>query len=161
MAGAAVLMLCGLTGCEHHFFSVHGRIASEGGTLGTWRSAPLGCTRDPQDGAKPDQPTSTLAEFLWSDPRKLDRPPDPLPERPVRLTLSQNHGAYAGTLRMVQRPDVIAFGPGECTRMDIETHETAPQIQGGHPALAGRVQLDCRIEGSHVTADLRFSGCEF
>ena len=159
---AVALLVCALTGCEHHFFSVHGRIASDGGGLGTWHTSPLGCTRDPQDGAQRGQPTSTIAEFLWRDPGTKDDPPDPMPEEPLRLILSHTgDGRYAGTLRLTQHAGDVPLDSKVCARLEVETHEIAPQIKGSDPGLAGRVQLDCRAEGSHLTADLRFSGCEY
>ena len=159
---AAAAILCALTGCEHHFFTAHGSIVSDGGGLGTWRTAPLGCTRDPQDGAKPGEPTTTVAEFLWRDTGQSHRALKWYPERPIRLTVSHApDGGYAGMLELAPRPLSITLDTTICTRLEVQTHESAPQIRGGHPALDGRVQLDCRVQGSHLTADLRFAGCEF
>lgn len=153
-----------LTGCEHRFFSVSGRVKSDGGGLGEWKSSPAGCSRDPLDGA-PVATSNTVATFLWQDPRIEARITDmqqvAVPDAPLRLEVRKAEGGLNAILYTVKVNGPIALDSSVCSEIRLDQHETRPQIRGGHPALAGHLKLDCRVRDSHLVANMRFSGCEF
>lgn len=160
----ALFLLVLLTGCEHRFFSVAGSISSDGGGLGEWKSSPQGCSRDPLDGA-PAAKSNTVATFFWQDPRIVARVRDlqqvAIPDAPLRLEVRKAGTGLNAILYTVKVNGPIALDPSVCSDISLSSHEIGPQIKGGHPALAGRLKLDCQLRDSHLKANLRFSGCEF
>ncbi len=160
---ASLLGLLCLPGCEHGFFTATGFLASDGGALGTWRSAPLACSRDPFDGA-PIGTSTSVATLLWEDPsvhdpwRDEDRPH--APDAPMRLELTRDAGAYRAVLTTVKTLGT-PITQDECTRFSLESWEQPPASAKARPSLAGHLLMDCRVHGSHVTADLAFRHCEF
>ncbi len=160
----ALLSLLLLTGCEHRFFSVSGSVTSDGGGLGEWKSSPAGCSRDPLDGA-PANRSNTVATFLWQDPRIEARIENidevAIPDAPLRLEVRKAEGGLNAILYTIKVNGPIALDPSVCSQISLDSHEIKPQIKGGHPALAGRLRLDCQVRESHLKANMRFSGCEF
>jgi hypothetical protein len=161
---AALLVLAPLTGCEHRFFSASGSVSSDGGGLGEWKSTPKGCSRDPLDGA-PAGHSATVATFLWQDPRIEARIGNihsvPIPDAPLRLEVRRAATGLNAILYTVKVNGPIALDQTVCSEIRLDSHEISPQIAGGHPALAGRLHLDCHLRDSHLKANVRFSGCEF
>ena len=163
-AAALAAVLWPLTGCEHHFFRVEGTIASEGGALGTWRSTPKGCSRDPVDGLPEDQ-SSTMAAFLWDDtlardPRYQTHSPG-ASDFPGRLEISRTSSGFAGTLETQKPVGSTSLDATVCSTLQLTSRDGKPIIKGGKPTLEGTLTLDCRVSGSHLTGELRFSGCEY
>ncbi len=152
-----------MQGCDRGMFQVAGSVASAGGELGTWRSAPLGCSRDPFDG-KPVETTASVATFLWEDPSMHDKLRDkhrPMaPDAPMRLELARRNNAVSASLTTVKIKGTL-LQPGDCTRLQLDTQERPAAIPGGRPTLGGLLTMDCNVRGSHVTADFSFRRCEF
>ncbi len=157
------LALLGAAGCEPHFFDVQGTIASDGGELLTWRTAPQGCSRDPADG-EPPASTATVATFLWEGPMNEDRPAQQKGRAtpgPLRLEIARSGAGFAGHLTTTSNPKGATLDGSDCKTFSLETHPGPPEFSGGKPTLSGTLALDCTTNGSHVTANLRFSGCTF
>jgi len=157
-----LLLVCA-SGCEHHFFDVHGNIASDGGELLAWRTSPQGCSRDPADGGSPEN-TATVATFLWEGPTRKDRPEQHKGRStpgPLRLEIARSGTGFVGSLTATSHPNGVTLDGSVCKDLTLETHPGPPQFSGGKPTLAGTLVLDCMTHGSHVTANLRFSGCTY
>ncbi len=162
-AAALLLALLGLTGCSHYFHAT-GTLASDGGEIGTFRSTPEGCSRDPADGL-PASMSSTVLTFLWEDPavrdiRLRDNHRQAAPNAPLRLEISRQGGAYVLTLNAVKSVGTRLDG-NTCTTLRVDTQEGPPSVAEGRPTLGGTVQLECGVAGSHIMADIRFERCEY
>ena len=161
IASAAVLTVCvTLTGCEPRFFKVHGTISSDGGALGRWDTSPEGCARDPLD-KKPIGESATVATFLWQDLRVRERDRKTFPDAPTRLELSRTDKGLSANLETDRTATGTTLDTGDCRTFHLTTAEGKPALAGGKPTLGGRLEMDCTARGSHIEADLRFSGCEF
>ena len=138
-------------------------MASHGGALGTWRTTPEGCTRDPFDGLPASESTSVLT-FLWDDPgirdplRDLHRPTEL--DLPLRLQVARAAGGYSLQLDNVKTRGTH-FDSGTCATLTVETHETPRTLPEGKPTLAGSIRFDCPTDGGRVTADIHFQRCEY
>ena len=131
--------------------------------MGTWRSTPDACTRDPFDG-RPLSESDSIATLLWEDPslhdpnRDQNRPK--AANAPLRLEVARDGGGYRVGLVTVKN-EGTRIGSADCSVLSVETVEQAPVTSGARSALKGRVQMDCQVRGSHVTANVRFERCEF
>jgi len=156
-------MLVGAVGCEHHFFDVQGTIASDGGELLAWRTAPQGCSRAPADGASLEK-TATVVTFLWEGPTHEDRPAQQKGRSkpgPLRLEIARSGADLVGSLTTTSHPEGVKLDGSVCSNLSLETHPGPPEFAGDKPTLGGTLALDCTSDGSHVTANLQFSGCAY
>jgi hypothetical protein len=170
-AGLALgsLALLAATGCQHHFFKAHGSLVSDGGQLGTWRTRPEGCMRDPMPPPAVGQ-YRTVATLLWNDSLTRDHwlmehSPD-LGNMPGRVELWQrtdapHQGEFAGRMEMQKPIGSVDLNPSTCSILKAKTSEGKPVIEGGRSTLQGTVDLDCMIGDSHVKGEVEFSGCEY
>jgi hypothetical protein len=162
LAGGLAFLLVAVPGCEHHFFRARGAIGSQGGGLGTWRSTPIGCSRDPLPGLPPQ--SQTVATLLWQDPAQFDPWHDQhratAPNAPLRLELSRGNGGVTANLDTV-RVEGVHLDETTCPVLRLTTAEGNPAIQSGRPTLGGELTLDCRVRESRITGTVHFSGCEF
>jgi len=162
LAGMAVLLSSAM-GCEHHFFRTEGAIASDGGPLGSWESAPLGCIRSPAAGPRAGR-SATIATFLWDDKFGRDvfyQTHSPgATNFPARLEIAQTASGLTGILETQKPVTSTPLNATVCGTLRMTTHDGKPVIKGGKPTLEGTLTLDCRVEGSHLSGELRFSGCE-
>lgn len=156
------LLLSG--GCERHFFRAHGKLASEGGSFGDWASTPQGCSRDPSDG-RPDGESATVASFFWENPAARDAKlrenfGRDAPDAPFRLDMLRDGGGFAGRLQTVKTPGTL-LDRTNCVAVRLEGRDQAAAYQAGRPTLSGVLTLDCRVRGSHITAQIQFDHCEY
>ena len=160
---AATALVLGAGGCERRFFRATGYVASQGGVLSNWRSTPMGCSRDPLDGL-PRGRSQTIAMFVWEDPSMHDPNRDQdrawAPDAPLRLELAHDGAGYVATVRTVKTGGTD-IKSAACRTFEVDTTEERPSVAGALPGLGGRVRMDCEAGGSHVTAEFRFSRCEF
>ena len=165
----ALGLWCGLAccpafvGCDRGFFQASGYVASAGGRLGVWYATPDACSRDPFDGRAIGE-TASLATFLWEDPSIHDPLRDQhrakAPDAPRRMDVARAGTGYSVVLATV-KTEGTRIDPADCAVLRVTTWEQAPQVKGARNSLAGQLQMDCEVDGGHVTADLRFSRCEF
>jgi hypothetical protein len=176
-------------GCSRGFFQVSGVVSSEHGVLGTWEATPDGCSRDPLDGLSAAR-TRTLATFIWEPKDRRDRhqkslrhgllehgwlyatprrleisrlPPgwtNPFPQ-PVQTLTHPAPGPPLLASMSTQGISGVAWTNTSCTVLQLDTKEEKPGIARGRPALGGTLRMDCTAQGSHITADLHFSRCDF
>ncbi len=158
-----VTVLACLTGCFRYVFSAHGTVASDGGALDQWDSKPQGCSRDPQDSLPIGQ-TSTLFTFLWEDPASHDPAREQhraiAPDAPKRLDVARTGSGLTATLNTVKTHGTV-FDSSNCSLLHVDTQQHKPDIREGKSSLAGHLQMDCRTQGSHLTADVTFLRCEY
>ena len=150
-----------LTGCN--VFAARGTVSSDGGELGQWASKPQGCSRDPQDNLPIGQ-TSSLFTLLWEDPASHDPAREQhraiAPDAPLRLDIARAGPGFTATLNTVKtRGTVLDSSTCSLFRADIQQHK--PDIPEGKPTLAGHLQMDCRTQASHITANVTFTRCEY
>ncbi len=121
-AGSLSLLLVAAGGCAHHYFKVDGSLASDGGELGTWRSRPLGCSRDPvpppAEGVYEDVATLLWDDGLSRDNWRLAHSPG-VGNRPGRLELwrrtdGPDAGKIYGRMEMQKPVSSIDLGPFNC-----------------------------------------------
>lgn len=123
--------------------------------------SPQGCTRDTFDGRPPGQSTSVLT-LLWSDPGKRDGKLDNTtvaPDAPMRVEVARTPGVVATVY--TKQTGGTRLDAGVCRTLRLETWEEVARYPEGRATLAGTLAMDCTAGGSHVIADLRFSGCEY
>jgi|GEM_PF-1636506 len=153
-----------MVGCERDFFHASGTLGSEGGTLGTWRSTPNGCSRDALDGMSMDA-TKTVATFLWEDPLVHDSDPNlhrwTIPDRPSRLDLSQGATGMVAELVTVRVPASTRLDSRVCSVLSVDRAERPAAYTGGRPVLDGTLRVDCFVKGSRLTGTVKFKSCEF
>jgi hypothetical protein len=156
-------------GCAHHYFKVEGSLASDGGELGTWRSRPLGCSRDPvpppQVGVYEDVATLLWDDGLSRDNWRLAHSPYQ-GNKPGRLELWRRKdgpeaGKIYGRMEMQKPVSAVTLDPSHCGILRLETGQGQRLIEGGRPTLKGTLVMDCQVGTSRVRGDLEFSGCEF
>ncbi len=152
-----------LAGCDPGFFKAEGTVASDGGGLGRWTSAPEGCSRDPFDGLGRAHTRSVLT-LLWNDPSVKDPLRDKhratAPDAPMRLEIARAATGYEATLETVKSVGTRLDG-SVCGRLEVETAEHRAEFREGQRTLSGTVKMDCRVKGSHLTADVQFSRCDY
>ncbi len=153
-----------LAGCERHFFKSEGVITSDGGALAAWSRPVQGCSPDPLDGLPPRQ-SSTLFTFYWDNPVERDvlhmkriLPPSNLLER---LEVTRQPDGLRATMKTAKLPNDIVLNSANCTVLKATKVPGKPVIADGRPTVDGSLDLDCRAAGSHVTASVRFTGCEY
>ncbi len=150
-------------GCDRHFFRAQGFVASEGGALGVWRSTPEACTRAPFDGRPPGE-SESIVTLLWEDPSLHDPMRDQhrakAQNAPLRLELARDGQGYRVGLVTVRNAG-MRIESADCAVLRVNTEEEVPVVAGAREGLGGRVEMDCRVRGSHVTADVLFVRCEF
>ena len=139
-------------------------MSSVGGTLGTWSVTPQGCSRDAFDGLGQGQ-TRSVMTLLWQDPAAHDphyhdHAREHAPDVPMRLDVMRDDGGLAALLETLHTHGTRLDGES-CKRFALTAHEEPAAVEGGRPTLAGRLEMDCMVKGSHVSADLRFRRCEF
>ncbi len=162
LAGAA----CLLTGCERHFFKSQGVVSSDGGQLFRWSRPVQGCSPDPADG-EPVGKSATVFTLYWDNPvsREEKARHNPPPENKLqRLEISRspgNAGQFVGSLKTTLIASPTVLDEKVCTTLKATTTPGKPVIAGGRPTVDGRLDLDCRVAGSHLTASVRFTGCEY
>ena len=168
--GLAAGLLAGLVGCRMNGFRARGELASAGGELGTWRSTPIGCSRDPFDGLPPGESKSVVT-LIWEDPARNDS--DMVRDRdrwtrqdaPLRLELGRgakgNAGSYIGSLAMVRATGTTRLDGSVCKELSVETSERPGRFEESKPALSGTLRMDCRVKGSRLTGAVRFEGCKY
>ncbi len=168
-AGSLSLLLVAAGGCAHRYFKVDGSLASDGGELGTWRSRPLGCSRDPvpppAEGVYEDVATLLWDDGLSRDNWRLAHSPG-VGNRPGRLELwrrtdGPDAGKIYGRMEMQKPVSSIDLGPSNCGLLRLDTTQGKPLIDGGRPTLKGTLVMDCQVGASRVRGDLEFSGCEY
>ncbi len=153
-------------GCERGSFRAQGALSSVGGALGTWRSTPAGCSRDPFD-ALPIGESRSVVTFLWEDPAAhesdfvRDRDRFTRDDAPLRLEIAHEGVGWAGSLIMVRAKGGVRLDAGDCTTLRLETEERPASHPEGKPSLRGALTMDCWLNGSHLMGDLQFSGCSF
>ncbi len=161
--GLTSLVLASLIGCNRYVFSAHGTVASDGGALGQWGAKPQGCSRDPQDNLPIGQ-TYSLFTLLWEDPASHDPAREQhesiAPDAPMRLDVARTASGFSATLNTVKTHGTV-LDASNCSVFRADTQEHKPDIREGKPSLAGHLQMDCRTQGSHVTADVTFTRCEY
>ncbi len=79
----------------------------------------------------------------------------------MRLELSRTPNGPAASLETVRTTLPAVLDQSTCRTLHLETSEGPPVIEGGRPSLRGAVELDCRVNDSHIYGKVRFSGCEF
>ena len=160
----AVFSFALLAGCEHRFFQAAGAVASDGGSLGRWLATPQGCSRDAASG-QTTAGASPVVSLAWFDPYIHDRlsPEQRLrrPNSPLWLELQRGPAGLVARLRTVQTETVTTLDASSCSTLDLTTFEGKPALPDGRPTLQGTLHLDCRVHDSHVTAQVRFAGCEY
>ncbi len=162
-ATLAAFALCA-TGCEHHYFQAEGALSSDGGELGRWQAKPEGCSLAPADGLPVGQ-SSTVATFIWPDPLSRDRNREEhralAHNVPLQLTVVRTATGIAAELTTMRPTDPIRLDASDCSTVTLSTQPGRPSFSGSRPTVAGRFRVDCEVQGSHVTGDIHFSGCEF
>ena len=153
-----------LGGCERHYFQSKGAIASSGGDLAHWSRPLQGCSPDPIDG-RPIGQSSTLFTLYWDNPVERDvlhvrriRPPNNLLEQ---LEVSRQNGHLLGLMKTARLDQDVVLDASDCSTFKVTTTSDRPVIAGGRPTIDGTLDLDCQVAGSHVTAAVTFSGCEY
>ncbi len=166
LAHATALLCVGLllAGCERHFLKSEGVITSDGGALAAWSRPVQGCSPDPLDGLPPER-SSTLFTFYWDNPVERDTlnmkriiPPRNLLER---LEVTRERDGLQATMKTAKLPNDTVFNSSNCTVLKATKGPGKPVIAGGRPTVDGMFEMDCRAAGSHVTASVRFTGCEY
>jgi hypothetical protein len=161
---AVIAAVASLSGCEKHYFKSRGAITSSGGELAAWTRQVQGCSPDPLDGLPVGQ-SITLFTFYWDNPVERDllhvkkvTPPNNLLER---LEIKRQGSGIQGTLETAKiKPDTV-LDSTDCSTIRATTRPGRPVIQGGRPTVDGTLDLDCQVAGSHLTASVKFSGCEY
>jgi hypothetical protein len=164
LAATAMVLAVGLVGCEHHFFRVDGSVRSQGGSLGSWQATPEGCSSDPMDG-QPVGKSATVATFLWMDPHDWNPFRDRLRtwtrNAPLQLQIERTNAGFTADLDTIKTSVATHLDESVCRTIDITTQPGKPAVPGGRPTLSGTFHMDCQVKGSHLAANVRFSGCEF
>ena len=168
MNATRVAFLCLLllaTGCRSDHFTQHGNLRSQGNFRNTWQWHPQGCTRDPFDGLPVGQSRS-IATLVWANPglrnSRLSNPNN-APDAPLRLEMlapDGQPGEVVATLHTVDQGGIL-LDKNSCSRLTLHTQENPPDHAGGRPTLSGQLQLDCRTNESHLTANIKFDRCEY
>jgi len=156
--------LCLSAGCERHFFRSQGFVTSDGGQLAAWSRPVQGCSPDPLDGLPPGK-SSTVFTFYWDNPVERDvlkmqrlTPSSNLPER---LEITRQPNGLQATIKTAKLPNDTVLDASNCSILKATTSVGNPVIAGGRPTIDGSLDLDCRVAGSHVTASVQFTGCEY
>lgn len=164
---SAALLLSGaalLAGCERHFFQSSGSVASDGGALAAWSRPVQGCSPDPLDGLSATS-TATLFTLYWDNPVDRDyfikHPPRPKPNQLQQLEVSRTPTGLTGLLKTTKIEPGTVLDSIVCSTFKATASPGKPVIVGGRPTVDGTLALDCRVAGSHLTASVRFTGCEF
>ena len=160
-----VLSLVLGSGCNRHRTRVLGFVASSGGVLGVWRSQPSGCSRAPFDGLPVGQSKSVVT-FLWQDQtfmapmRQMHNDPGTV-QVPVRLELARSGTSYVASLATAKTNAATRLDEHVCSMLRLDSRQTAKAIPEGKPTLAGHLDMDCEVNGGHLTASLEFAGCSY
>ena len=158
----ALLATLALAGCQRGFYAAHGNVESHGGSLGQWSERPDGCSLAPFDGL-PVGSSNSLVEFAWQHGRPViwskHGSQDRWMQEPVNLDIERAPNGLAATLTLVQTQGPVHFDSSACTVFSVDYHPGPPVIPGGPPSLAGRLLMDCGVNGSHLTANVVFRGC--
>jgi hypothetical protein len=153
-----------LTGCERRFFHSHGALTSDGGQLAAWSRPVQGCSADPLDGL-PQGKTSTLFTLYWGNSVDRDlikkRNPPPRTNQPQNLIVRRGANGPEGLLKTTKRESGTMLDATVCSAFEATTTAGHPVIAGGRPTVDGTLNLNCRVAGSHLTASVTFSGCEY
>jgi hypothetical protein len=164
VSGLALLLIA--TGCRSNSFSEHGTMRSEGNYRNTWQWHPQGCTRDPFDGL-PIGKSRSILTLLWENPGfRYPRLANPnfSPDAPLRLEFMPardgSDGQVEATLHTIDTGGIL-LDRSVCSTLKLQTQEHAADVAGGRPTLWGELELDCRANGSHITAEVQFERCEY
>ncbi len=165
LAGSLSLLCAAtlLVGCEHHFFRSHGVVASDGGEIGAWSRPVQGCSPDPLDGL-PTGKSATLFTLYWDNPVDRERPRrhHPSAENQLRsIELMQTPHGLAGVLKTNFGDQDVPLDQNVCSTFQATARPGKPILPGGRPTVSGTLDLDCHVAGSHLTAAVRFTGCEY
>jgi hypothetical protein len=155
-----VVVLCG---CEQHFFKSQGVVSSDGGQLFAWSRPVQGCSPDPLDG-QPVGKSATLFTLYWDNPIDRDAPVrhNAAPENKLqRLEISRGPDGLTGSLKTTLIDPDTVLDSKVCTTFKATTTRGKPVIAGGRPTVNGTLDLDCHVADSHLTASVRFTGCEY
>lgn len=103
--------------------------------------------------------------LLWIDPvrrdvSRADGHQFMVADAPIRLDLSRTGGEPIALLETV-RTLGTEFNLRNCHTLTLETQEERATVPEGRPALGGTLRMDCQVRGSHVTAEIRFEGCDY
>ena len=152
------------TGCNRHLFEATGNVSSDGGGMGTWTKTPEACSRDPFD-ARPVETTNSIASFFWEDPAGKDERlrrnfGRDAPDVPFRLDFMRDGDRLAARLQTVKTPGRL-IKSADCLVLRVDTHDDPPLYPNGRPPMAGHITMNCRANGSHITADFTFQRCEY
>lgn len=164
VAGVLFLSVAMLTlsCCFAGRFSAAGVVSSDGGPLGQWSVLPDGCSVAPFDGL-PVGKSSSVAEFLWQR-RKVswDKAGGDQPhwhKLPYLLELSRGPDELSGVLTLIPDDERVPVDHSVCKTLRLDSSPGQPAIPGGPASLDGHLVLDCTVNSSHVTADVRFKSC--
>ncbi len=163
----AVLLLCSaglLAGCVQRFFKSQGSLTSDGGTLSAWSRPVQGCSPDPTDGL-PVGRSVTLFTLYWDNPVERDlltmKLHPPKENQLQQLEIQRSGDGFTGLLKRTRIEPSTLLDASVCSTFKVTTSPGKPEIAGGRPTVDGSLDLDCRVQGSHVTAAIRFTGCEY
>jgi hypothetical protein len=160
----ALALVAGTTGCQPSF-RANGNVSSAGPAgKDNWRSAPQGCTRDAFDGLPPDK-TRSIVTFLWEDPGMREPKMQNwwvAPDSPMRLEFSRaDSGPGISATLHTRYKAGIPLDPAVCGTFRLQTYEQLATAPATRPSLSGELALDCRVEGNHINASVRFEHCEY
>jgi hypothetical protein len=151
-----------LSGCLAGRFSASGVVSSDGGPLGHWSVPPDGCSVAPFDGL-PVGKSSSVAQFLWQRRKagweKSDGDKPRWHRLPYLLDLSRGPDGLSGVLTLIPEDERVSLDHSVCRTLRLDSNPGLPAIPGGPASLDGRLVLDCMVNGSQVTADMRFKNC--
>ena len=159
---ASLSLLLLSTGCGAPIFTEHGSLRSQGSLRNTWQWHPHGCTRDPFDGLPVGQ-SKSIATLLWAHPglRSLKLAGADAPLRLEFLPAPDGQpGEVVATLRTAREAGIL-LDKQACSTLKLHTQEHPADHAGGRPTLSGELQLDCRANNSHITANTQFERCEY
>ncbi len=152
-----------LSGCEERFFKAQGVVASDGGQLSSWSRPVQGCSPDPLDG-QPVGKSATLFTLYWDNPEhRRDEPKRKLPpgNQLKSIQIARLPDGLAGSVKTTLLDSDVELNGKVCSTLQATTTPGKPVIAGGKPTVDGTLDLDCRVADSHLTASVRFTGCEY
>ena len=161
----ALAVLLATTGCQSEFFTEHGTMTSTGTWRNTWQWYPQGCTRDPFD-AQPMGQSKSIVTLLWENPGLRDvrlANKEHSPDAPLRLEFMpapNAPGRVQATLHTINTGGIL-LDDKVCSTLKLTTQEHPAVRASGRPNLSGDLDLDCRANASHITAQISFERCEY
>ncbi len=169
-SGAVLVATLLLSGCGPEFFKAKGTVNSDGGPLKAWSRTPVLCTRGEEEGN-----AAKIASFGFDLPPGFQAGRPDGKNAPEELAFAQSGNGVIGTLKVFalvkdagnpnvfnQQPeDSYVLDSSNCKTITLDRQEQMKSFAESHKPLKGHLQLDCNVQGSHVTADLTFRHCGF